>query len=166
MNRLRFRSLKRQALLLYIYSLIRVVCFKCLRSTQIHTHTRTHTRFQEETTMDSCVIRADPRKSKGKSLFRGLSAQICEIGEGGKNIKGKRTILTAFHDIKSFFEPLERRRSRAKREQHSRYSWKFENVSVTRLFCTSLHTHTHTYIHTLFCKCCNNRQLARQIKRL
>lgn len=32
MNRLRFRS-KRQALLLYIYSLIRVVCFKCLRST-------------------------------------------------------------------------------------------------------------------------------------
>lgn len=70
---------------------------------------------------------------------------------GGKNIKGKRTILTAFHDIKSFFELLERRRSSAKREQHSRYSWKFENVSVTRLFCTSLflHIHTHTHTHAL-----------------
>lgn len=109
-----------------------------------HTHTYTHTFLGRN---DDGLVCDSSRSAKIEGKIA-LSWTFCiDMWNwvGGKNIKGKRTILTAFHDIKSFFEPLERRRSRAKREQHSRYSWKFENVSVTRLFCTSLHTHIHTY---------------------
>lgn len=112
MNRLRFRS-KRQALLLYIYSLIRVVCFKCV----------TKCTSRGRGTMDSCVWIEQIRESRreNRSYCMDFLHRYVKLGKHQR----KRRSLLRFTISNLSLE--RRRRSCAKREQHVReYSWKFE----------------------------------------
>lgn len=114
---------------------------------KIHTHTHTkhiHVSSRNGSTMDSCGS-SRSAKIEGKIALSWIFCIDMWNWEKKHQRKTNDPYRVSRYQIFRTFGTEAILCESSIGDIHSRYSWKFENVSVTRLFCTSLHTHTRSF---------------------